>query len=134
LKAWLIGLLLLSLPADWTQTRAGCAPVENAAVEECSAVWTRGEQEIYAFVWKPFPPRDGGPMVAAQEWPVTFLGHNAKIIRTKTFQGMEQEVLMAAVHVDVPAANVMVYARGLTLDEFRLLIEGARQTTEPPKP
>lgn len=140
LKAWLIGLLLLSLPADWTQTRSACGPVANTAVagsapvEECSAVWTHGEQEIYAFVWRPYPPRDGGPMVAAEEWPVTFLGRPAKIIRTKTFQGMEQDVMVAAVHIDAPAANVMVYARGLDLDAFRALIEGAKQTTETPKP
>jgi hypothetical protein len=139
-KAWLIGLLLLALPADWTQSRSECGPVANSAipgsapVEQCSAVWTRGEQEIYAFVWKPFPPRDGGPMAAAEEWPVTFLGQPSKIVRTKTFMGMEQEVLVAAVHVDAPAANVMVYARGLSLDEFRGLVEGAKQAAEPPKP
>ena len=140
LKAWLIGLLLLSLPADWTQTRSGCAPVAGtafpggAAVEECSAVWTRGEQEIYAFVWKPFPPRDGGPMVSAAEWPVTFLGRRTRIVRTKTFMGMEQDVLVVAAHIDTPAANVLVYARGLPLEEFTALVEAARQTTEPPKP
>jgi hypothetical protein len=134
-KAWLIGLLLLSLPADWTQTRSQCGPAAHtaaqgaAAIEECHAVWTRGEQDIYAFVWTPFPPRDGGAMVAAEEWPVTFLNQPAKIVRTKMFLGMEQQVLVATAHVETPAANVMVYARGLSLDEFRTLIEGAKRTT-----
>ncbi|MCC6917922.1 MAG: hypothetical protein IT548_01885 [Alphaproteobacteria bacterium] len=130
LKAWVIGLLVLWLPPDWVQTRAACGPVSSIVVpggtpvEECSAVWTRGEQEIYAYVWKPFPPRDGGPMVKAEEWPGTFLGQPMRIVRTKTFLGMDQDVLVAAVHIDTPSANVMVYARGLSLEEFRAIIEG----------
>lgn len=132
LKAWLLAFLIFNLSPEWQQTRTGCETVDvtigppGQKAEECTAAWTReGGAELYAFVWKPFPPRDGGPMVAVEEMKGSLLGEDITITRTSMFFGTEQEVLVAGLGTKTPEeAQILIYARNLSPEEFQFILSG----------
>ena len=141
LKAWLLAFLIFNLSPEWEQTRTGCETVDVTAGppgqkgEECTAAWKKGGAELYAFVWKPFPPRDGGPMVAAEEMKGSLLGEDITVTRTSMFFGTEQEVLVAGLGTKDPEAQILIYARNLSPEEFQIILSSVeRSGSEAPPP
>lgn len=132
LKAWLLAFLIFNMPPEWAQTRTGCEDVvpnelPDLQVKECTAAWSHGDKEIYAFVWEPFAPRPGGVMEAAEEIKGRLLGEDITIVRTKFFMGVQQEVLTAHLSVKEPEAQIMIYARNMSPDDFQAILDGVER-------
>ena len=91
-----------------------------------------GDAELYAFLWTPNPPRDGGPMVAADTYDGVLLRTPVTITRTSQFFGSAQEVLTASTTIASPQSQLMIYARRLSLEDFRAVLAGVA-FNPPPK-
>lgn len=130
LKAWLLAFLMFNLDPAWQQTRSGCEMVPVTVgppgqyVQECTAAWTKGDAELYVFLWTPVAPRDGGPMVAIETFDGTLLGNPVTITRTSQFFGSAQEVLTTATKIASPDSQLMIYARKLPLEDFKAVLAG----------
>lgn len=137
LKAWLLAFLMFNLAPEWQQTRSGCEDVDvtvgppGQKVNECSAAWKKGEAELYAFVWSPYPPRDGGPMVAVEDIKGRLLGEDITITRTSQFFGSRQEVLVTGLGSKEPEAQILIYARNLAPEEFQFVLDGVERAAKP---
>ena len=65
ITSWIVGILMLALPAGWTQTSTKCEEVSvihgaaDQKTEECTAQWTKGEAQLTVFIWTPVVARDG---------------------------------------------------------------------------
>jgi hypothetical protein len=127
--AWILGILMLALPADWSQTATTCAEVAvidgppGEMTQECSATWTKGAAELTVIVWSPVVARDGGPMESVEDEKGKLLGKDVLVSRTKTFMGTEQEVLVTSLELTEPKAQILVYAKGTTPEEFQALLD-----------
>jgi hypothetical protein len=127
--AWILGILMLALPADWTQTATTCAEVAvidgppGEMTQECSATWTKGAAELTVIVWTPVVARDGGPMESVEDEKGKLLGKDVLVSRTKIFMGTEQEVLVTSLELTEPKAQILVFAKGTTPEEFQALLD-----------
>jgi len=122
--AWVIACLILSLPAGFKQTANSkeTSPLLNipgARATETYAAWEGSEgKSVHVFWWDPSPPRDGGPIVAEREWDETVAGETARVIETKMFFGQPQRVLVTHLHPKGCRGVGMVYAQGMSQEEF----------------
>lgn len=127
--AWILGILMLALPADWSQTATTCAEVAvidgppGEMTQECSATWTKGAAELTVIVWTPVVARDGGPMESVEDEKGKLLGKDVLVSRTKIFMGTAQEVLVTSLELAEPKAQILVYAKGTTPEEFQALLD-----------
>lgn len=130
LTSWLVGVLMLMLPPQWTQSSTGCdqVPVINGAAgattEECKAVWTKDGAELTVIVWRPVVARDGGPMESVEDAKGRLLGKDVVVSRTSSFMGVAQEVLVTSVTLTTPEAHVLIYAKGVSDQDFQAILDG----------
>jgi hypothetical protein len=118
--------LVFQLPVSWQETRrdSGRLPglIPNTSVEEVTAAWKGAHgEELYAFYWKPFAPRPGGPLVATRSWKHKVAGQEVTVSETSQFLGSQQKVLVT--HLEVPGAQVMIYGRNVGENFFNALLD-----------
>jgi hypothetical protein len=131
MTSWIVGILMLALPSSWTAaTPAACqqVSVEGAAPgtmsEECSAVFTNGSAELTVIVWQPVVARDGGPMVSVEDSKGRLLGKDVVVSRTSAFMGLEQEVLTTSLELMKPQAQILIYAKNMSPEDFQHALDG----------
>jgi hypothetical protein len=131
---WKVGDLNLTLPGNWhlavqASQRLPRPGPPGAESQEDYAEWQvdRDEQpRLHVFWWAPYPPRPGGPLAAAEEWPAVVAGQAASVIRTSQFMGKSQEVLVTHLRRESPAAYGLVYASGLDREGFMAILKTMR--------
>ena len=130
ITSWIVGILMLALPTGWTQTSSKCEEVTvvqgapDQKTEECSAQWSKGEAQLTVFIWKPVVARDGGPMESVEDNKGKLLGKDVLVSRTSTFMGTAQEVLVTSLELTEPKAQILVYAKGTSPEEFQSILDG----------
>lgn len=134
LSTWIIAILSFSLPAEYvlvgnsSEQIARRGPPGQFATEEFRSWEAPGGKFAALFYWVPMAPRDGGPMVAASETPAVVAGQETKIIETSMFMGVSQKVLVTHLHFSHPESTAMIYAKGLSIEEFRALLANLNVT------
>ncbi len=129
---WIIALLSLSLPSEYklvdntTESVAFADFPGKFATEEFRSWKAPGGKELYLSFWKPFPPRDGGPMKVMTEWSVTVAGKQMKVVETSMFMGRTQHVLVTYFNFTKPDATAMLYSSGLDRSEFTRILSGIK--------
>lgn len=130
--SFIVGILMLVLPSGWSEVSpAGCSEVAvqggdaGQKAEECSAIYKREDgAELTVTVWRPVVARDGGPMVSVEDEKGRLLGQDVMVSRTSQFMGQEQEVLVTSATLTLPAAHVLIYAKGVSATEFQEILDG----------
>ena len=127
---WIIALISLSLPQEFTLvgnstelSQVTHAPPGVMASEEFRSWQSPQGKQVYLFYWAPYPVRDSGPIVSAREYPVIVAGQKTKIIETSQFMGKKQRVLVSHLQFKNPESSAMIYASGISLDEFRSILD-----------
>ena len=129
ITSWIVGILMLALPAGWTQTSTKCEEVSvihgaaDQKTEECTAQWTKGEAQLTVFIWTPVVARDGGPMESVEDSKGTLLGKDVLVSRTSSFMGTAQEVLVTSLELTEPKAQILIYAKGTSPEEFQSILD-----------
>lgn len=133
---WAILGLALSLPQSYSQVQFSTSTkslswpaIPGAQVEETFASWQGHEgQTLTAYYWVPYPPRDGGPIENVKEWRETILGERVTISETRRFMGIEQKVLVTALHPKKPEGTFLIYAKGMSRREFTRILKSVRES------
>lgn len=141
LSTWIIAILSFSLPAEYVLVGNTSERIERRgppgqyATQEFRSWEAPGGKFAALFYWVPSAPRDGGPMVAASETPAVVAGQETKIIETSMFMGVSQRVLVTHLHFSNPESRAMIYAKGLSNEEFRALLANLSVTpaASPPR-
>jgi len=130
LASWIVGILVLALPADWiAATPAACREVSvvhgppGANTQECSATFSRAGAELTVIVWKPMVARDGGPMASVEDQKGRLLGQDVIVRRTSQFMGTHQEVLATALALQNPKAHILIYAKKTSAKDFQAVLD-----------
>jgi hypothetical protein len=88
-KKWSFSGLSLELPQEFVQTKKETTKhnspfIPGEKTEEAFCEWQGGnDRYVRAFVWTPYPWRDGGPLVAARTWDKVVAGEKTELIETK---------------------------------------------------
>ena len=130
MKEWALAAILVFLSPEmeqvrqYSETREGLIP--GSEVVEHFAHWSGPEGELYAFLWEPYPDRDGGPMASAESWPVSVLDTEGQVSRTSMFQGSEREVLVLHAKLSKPDSNLMIYSPDMSRENFTKMAQNLR--------
>lgn len=130
MASWIVGVLMLMLPPQWTQTATTCEQVnvlqspDGATTEECRGVWSDGAAELTVIVWRPVVARDGGPMESVEDVKGRLLGKDVLVSRTSQFMGTQQEVLVTSLTLTEPEAHILIYAKGVSPETFQAILDG----------
>jgi hypothetical protein len=129
-SSWIVGILMLALPAGWLPASpAACHESAvlhgppGATAEECSATFSRGASELTVIVWRPGAPRAGGAMVPVEAGKGRLLGSDVTVNRTAQFMGTRQEVLVTALTLQDPRAQILIYARKTDAADFQEILD-----------
>ncbi len=128
LNTWIIALLSFSLPPEYALVGNTSERIERHgppgqfATQEFRSWQAPGDKFAALFYWEPSAPRDGGPMVIAGRTPAVVAGQKTAIIETSMFMGITQRVLVTHLNFTQPTATVMIYAKGLSIEEFRAML------------
>jgi hypothetical protein len=125
---WAAAGLLLMVPTDMAISSVS---VERVAVlnlsppvlghtNELFCSWRDREgRQLSMFWWNATsPPRDFGPMAAADEWDGQLAGRPVKIARTSMFMARKKEVLTASVAIEDAKSSLMIYGEGFSRETF----------------
>ena len=128
LSTWIIAILSFSLPPEYLLVGNSSERVEHQldpdffTTEEFRSWQAPDDRFLTLFYWIPSAPRDGGPMVIANQTPAIVAGQETKIIETSMFMGDAQRVLVTHLSFTNPEATAMIYAKGLKIEEFQALL------------
>jgi hypothetical protein len=131
LIAWIVGALTFSLPSEYElqDSRSMQVPLpglSKTVPEEFRSWQTPAGKKLYLFYWVPSAPRDLGPMVVKQEWPIEIAGQQTRIVETSMFMGTPQRVFVTYLRFTQPESNAMLYASGLSREEFSSILNIAK--------
>jgi hypothetical protein len=94
-----------------------------------------GPRALHLFYWQPRAPRPGGPLHAVAEWAAVLGGQPVRVLETDLFMGRPQQVLVTHLELSTPAAaQLMLYATGLTREEFGAILAAVRWAPAIPAP
>jgi hypothetical protein len=128
LTTWIIAVLSFSLPSEYALVGKSSDRIERPgppglfATQEFRSWQAPDGKFVALFYWVPSAPRDGGPMVVAHETPAVVAGQKTKIIETTQFMGPTQRVVVTHLRFTDPEATAMIYAKGVSVEEFRSLL------------
>ena len=127
LLSWTAAAYILFLPQSYSLETQSVERVEGpagmGAVLETVCVWKNAANESVIFQWwKPFPPRPGGPMVAARELSGSWAGAPASFIETSMFNGIRQRVSVAFQELSRLDGRARISATGLELEALQNLL------------
>ncbi|MFB3827949.1 MAG: hypothetical protein ACE15B_14350 [Bryobacteraceae bacterium] len=120
----LIANLSIPLPGGFVRkalekSREPLLNIPGAFTDQVFASWEGpGGQSFYVFYWSDLPPRDLGPMHAAQQWKTTVAGQETEAARTDLFMGSKQEVLVTWLKEPRGAGRFLIYARNMPRETF----------------
>jgi hypothetical protein len=129
---WIIAFLSLSLPSEYrlvdntTESISLPGPPGICATQEFRSWKSPDGKALHLFFWKPFPPRDLGPMKVASEWSVTVAGKKTVVAETSMFMGRTQHVFVTYFKFTKPDATAMFYASGLDRSEFTRILSAIK--------
>ena len=91
---------------------------------ETNCIWRKSKNEYVQFSWaSPIVSSPSGPMRVTREENSMWAGKETKVFETSMFMGTDMQVTVAFQRLTEPKADVRLYAKGMSLSNFREIVE-----------
>jgi hypothetical protein len=130
LVTWIAAGYLLAMPVGYSLEDQSVRDSHLGGTSrgiETNCIWRKSKTEYVQFSWaSPVVSHPGGRMSVTREENAVWAGRETKLLETSMFEGTDMQVIVAFQRLTEHKADVRLYAKGMSLSNFRQIVEATK--------